>query len=197
MNTRITDAGHWMPTKPMATLLSCFVALLTIPIAAVVVAQTQWTYLERFYVSSYLKSGLASRLGLSDKPYDQVLLSGNGREFFATKNDVEATHDIAGTERPTLTPAARAAGFRDFAIARVRVPNAEMHRRLATHIYEGRGVLQLAQMPLLGGAAVLLVLLCWSVPTDVRRARERRQGARLRGSELVTIAEFNRRIREA
>ena len=49
-----------------------------------------------------------------------------------------------------------------------------------------------AQWP---GALALLLGLVWAYPKDRERARIRRHGRRLRGPELVTALEFNRRNR--
>ena len=190
---RMTDAGRWMPTKPTATLRAIVLAFVATGLAAVLMVQYQWTHLQRFYVKSYLKSSVAARFELSPRPYEQVRLHAKGRHFFAASDDVT----VDSQNHVVLTPTAVAAGVDGVYLTSLRVPNAEMQQLLRTYIYNGHGLLWQGRWPLLAGAVVLVSLLAWSIPTDVRRARARRHGAHLRGSELVAITEFNRRIREA
>jgi hypothetical protein len=187
------DAGQWMPTKPTATLLAVAVALVTTVIAAAAMTQYQWSHLQRFYVRAYLKSSLAARFYLPARAYEQVRLHANGQQYFAASGDVT----VGNQGRVVLTATAIAGGADGVSRASTAVPNAEMQRLLRTYIYDGHGLLWHARGPAVVGALVLVLMLAWSVPTDVRRARARRHGAHLRGSELVSIAEFNRRLREA
>jgi hypothetical protein len=53
----------------------------------------------------------------------------------------------------------------------------------------------LAKPALWGGLAVLVVGLIVAIPKDAARKRERKEGRRLKGPELVTVREFNRRNR--
>src|SRR5260370_14807533 len=46
-----------------------------------------------------------------------------------------------------------------------------------------------------GGLSVFLAGLLVAIPKDVARTRARREGRRLKGPELVTAAQFNRRCR--
>jgi hypothetical protein len=190
---RITDAGRWMPTKPTATLRAVVLAFVATGLAAVLMVQFQWTHLQRFYVKGYLKSSITARFNLSPRPYDQVQLHAKGRHYFAASDDVT----VDDQNSVVLTPTAVAAGAEGVSLVSLRVPNAEMQRLLRAYIYDGHGLLWYARGPAVVGILALLAVLVWSIPTDVRRARERRHGAHLRGSELVAIAEFNRRIREA
>ena len=56
-------------------------------------------------------------------------------------------------------------------------------------------VTDLLRRALWGGLSVFLAGLLVAIPKDVARTRARRQGRRLKGPELVTAAQFNRRCR--
>ncbi len=74
--------------------------------------------------------------------------------------------------------------------------NSQMHAWLQQHIYHGDGILDLLQWPARMGtfaAGILLILgLYFAVPADKRRADMRRDGRRVRGTQLLNTFEFNR-----
>ncbi|MEP7308055.1 MAG: hypothetical protein ABJA98_21345 [Acidobacteriota bacterium] len=196
-NARVTGAGYWMPTKPLATMQAVTLTVLVVVLAAFAVLQFQLTYLQRFYVTSYLKSGIRARLHRPDTTYTQVRLTWKGHAVFASSDDVRQVQDAAGHPVLVLSSDAKRAGAEQPYVVTPTVPNAEMYHLIATYIYQDRGVLVFVRTPLIIGGVTLVALLAWSIPLDIRRARERRQGAHLRGAEIVSTAEFNRRVRSA
>jgi hypothetical protein len=194
---RMTDAGYWMSTKPLSTVRALLLSMVATAVATVLVAQVQWTPLQRYYVRGYLKSGIASRLHLPDRRYHQIRMTAHGREFFAASDDLTIADDGQGHPVLVLTDAAKQAGAQRLSDVDVLVPNAEMHQLITTYIYAGQSPVRLARVPLIIGGLTLMALLVWSIPADIRRARERRQGAHLRGAEIVSTTEFNRRVRRA
>jgi type IV secretory pathway TraG/TraD family ATPase VirD4 len=62
-------------------------------------------------------------------------------------------------------------------------------------IYRDETFLDFIKPGLLGGVSVFLVALALAIPKDSQRARERKEGRRLKGPELVTARKFNRRNR--
>ena len=62
-------------------------------------------------------------------------------------------------------------------------------------IYRDQTLTDLLRAAAWGGLVVFLLGVLIAIPTDLARARERRQGRRLKGPELVTIRRFNRRVR--
>jgi len=70
-----------------------------------------------------------------------------------------------------------------------------MHAYLGHWIYRDQNFLDLVKPALWGGLGVLLVGLVVAIPKDAARKRERKEGRRLKGPELVSVKEFNRRNR--
>jgi type IV secretory pathway TraG/TraD family ATPase VirD4 len=78
---------------------------------------------------------------------------------------------------------------------RGRYDNAKLHDLLGHWIYQDQTITDLAKPELWGGLGMFLVSLLVVVPKDVARARARKHGRRLKGPELVTPRQFNRRTR--
>jgi type IV secretory pathway TraG/TraD family ATPase VirD4 len=66
---------------------------------------------------------------------------------------------------------------------------------LGQWIYRDETFLDFVKPGLIAGIVVFLVVLALAIPRDSQRARERKEGRRLKGPELVTAQEFNRRNR--
>jgi hypothetical protein len=73
--------------------------------------------------------------------------------------------------------------------------HAALHAFLGRWIYRDHTIAELLRPALWGGVVVLAGGLLVAVPKDVVRARDRRQGRRLKGPELVSVSRFNRRYR--
>jgi hypothetical protein len=199
MDARPPFAGYWMPTKPMGTIAALMGAGAVTAVAGVLLAQFWWSPLQRFYLRTYVKSTLGAALEMRDKPYTQMLMHAKGDStvsYFASVDDVAFVDDAAGQPVPVLTATARQDGMTSVSAHTSRIAQTRMRELLARHVYQGRGVLELVRVPLLTGAGALVVFLIWGIRLDVRRAGERRRGARLRGTEIVSAAEFTARVAE-
>lgn len=75
-----------------------------------------------------------------------------------------------------------------------RYDNGQFRAGLERALY-GEALLRLFLWPLLSGLAVLLTLLCVSIPKDLERSRSRRLGRRLKGPDLVDASTFTRRLK--
>jgi hypothetical protein len=73
--------------------------------------------------------------------------------------------------------------------------NQTLEGQLRHFVYADESLKQMATVPLWWGLGVFAGVFLLSIPGDMRRARERREGVRLEGPELVTVAAFNRRLR--
>jgi len=65
---------------------------------------------------------------------------------------------------------------------------------LAAAIYHGRTLSQILRIPLIASAACLLIFLCVGVAFDAQRLAAFRRGRKLRGPDLLSARQFNRRI---
>lgn len=192
---RPAHAGQWMPTRPMGTIAALASAVAVTIVAAIVLVQFSWSPLQRFYLSAYAKATIGQAIGLPAKPYTQILMTGKQdptRQYFAAQGDIAAIEAAGDGWAPELSDTARQDGMTR-AFAQVsRVPQDRMQALLARNIYREQGLLRLAQVPLVTGALALALFLVWGIRVDFRRSRERRRGARLRGTELLSsMATFN------
>jgi hypothetical protein len=192
---RLDAAGTWPNPKPVWTLAALFLAV----VSAVAVGQYEYgacTPLQRLYLPTYLRTGLASQMGFKTFGRYRVLtaVDRSGRRFLALDDrEVEPGTDAAGHPTWALTDAAFAAGDRRLAWQSGDYVHAKLHALLAHGVYDDQTPIDLAAPALWCAAGVGVVALCVAVPKDVARARERRHGRRLKGPELVSVPQFNRR----
>jgi type IV secretory pathway TraG/TraD family ATPase VirD4 len=73
--------------------------------------------------------------------------------------------------------------------------HARLHTQLRVWIYADQTLTELARPSLIAVFAVFVGGLLIAIPKDVRWARSRRHGRRLKGPELVSARQFNRRTR--
>lgn len=195
---RPAHAGQWMPTRPMGTIAAVVSALVVMIAAAILLVQFSWSPLQRFYLSAYAKATIGQAIGLPAKPYAQILMTGKHdpiRQYFAAAGDIEVLESAGDGWAVELSETAKQDGMTR-AFAQVsRVPQDRMRALLARNIYHEQGLLRLVRVPLVTGALSLALFLVWGIRVDFRRSRERRRGARLRGTELLSsMATFNDRV---
>jgi hypothetical protein len=73
--------------------------------------------------------------------------------------------------------------------------HARLHTQLRVWIYANQTLTDLARSSLITVIVVLIGGLVIAVPKDVQLARSRRHGRRLKGPELMSVPQFNRRTR--
>jgi type IV secretory pathway TraG/TraD family ATPase VirD4 len=66
---------------------------------------------------------------------------------------------------------------------------------LKTVVYGGASLSSFFHVPLLGGAALFLILLPFTTIKDVQRQKQLRYGRRLKGPEMLTPQQFNRTVK--
>src|SRR5207344_1426906 len=94
-----------------------------------------------------------------------------------------------------LTDAALRAGDRALLWHDDRYRHAALHAFLRHWIYRDQNAAGLVRAAVWSGLAVFAVGALVAIPVDLSRARARRHGRRLKGPELVTVEQFNRRYR--
>ncbi|HEX4650214.1 MAG TPA: type IV secretion system DNA-binding domain-containing protein [Granulicella sp.] len=153
----------------------------------------QWSFAEREYLKDYM---LASTLGrLWDENYYTllVLVDRQGRQRIASGNEIESGKMADGRTGYRLTEEGVQAGAARVEILRRKFKNAWMQDTLGSVVYQ-EGVWAYLQWPTYGALGIFIVLLFVAVPKDRKRALVFKYGRRLRGPELVTTAEFNRKL---
>ncbi len=80
-------------------------------------------------------------------------------------------------------------------LQQAQVNSGKLHEFLGHGFTKTRRFMDFLRPALWGSLGVLFVCLAVAIPKDAARARERREGRRLKGPELVTPGVFNRRNR--
>jgi Type IV secretion-system coupling protein DNA-binding domain len=174
-------SGGWPSEKPLGFIGAVVLGVIVAAAAGWWHYAYRWTELQREYRWSYLKTQFAL---VSQTSHALVFRVEGKNKRLAVNADLMDPAVIEG--RVKLLRAGRPQPY----------DNAKLREWLRAEIYGGRSpwtkLLGEAQWP--GAIALLLGLVRW-IPKDRERARIRRDGRRLRGPELVTAREFNRRHR--
>ena len=191
---RTSSAGTWPHPKPVWTLAAVLVALSSSGMIATHRYHTVWTPLQRIYAPTYLRCRLMAVLAFTTTGRYRLLeVEGLAATRLALEDEIQPVPPGSGDAPLVLTDVAVRIGGRRLMWRDASYPHARLAAFLGRWIYREHTLTALLTPALWGGLAVLVAGLLVAVPTDVARARDRRQGRRLKGPELVAVAQFNRR----
>lgn len=171
---RRSDAGRWPWRTPVGTFGAFFLALATVYGVGQYRYHCIWTPLQQAYLKPYLQSSTKAAITAKPTRYPVLMVRHPKGSWHATDGDVGTGARLEWT-------------FETW-------PPAEFADALRTSIYRGEKLTDLASRPLLAGLFVLFVGLVFGVRKDIRRWRQRREGKRLQGSQLVDVPTFNKRF---
>jgi hypothetical protein len=193
---RADSAGTWPHPKPVSTLAALVLAGVAGAAIGTYQYAARWSPLERWYLSSYLRSAVMARLGVTATGRYRLLQVENGKgSRLALDDEVRPVAAADGEATFALTEAAVRAGNRRLVWQDLSWRHAQLHAFLGRWIYRDETLADLVRPALWGVVAVCIGGLLIAMPRDLARSRARRHGRRLRGPELVTPARFNRRTR--
>ncbi len=193
---RTSAAGTWPHPKPVWTLAVLLVALTSAVVIVTYRYQAAWTPLQRVYAPTFLRCQLMAALGFtSSGRYRLLEVESLAGTRLALEDEVQPGPAGSGDAPFVLTDAALGIGDRRLVWRDASYPHAALHTFLGRWIYRDDAIAKLLRPALWGGLVVLAGGLLVAVPKDVVRARDRRQGRRLKGPELVSVTRFNRRYR--
>jgi hypothetical protein len=157
--------------------------------------------LQRYYLPTYERtSAISSFLPTHRNSYHVLFVSGHGvTPRPAINSDVVLGRTSEPGDRPiplALSNDARQHGYsllfrgpeRGYVDARLR-------DYLKAVVYGGASLSGFFRPPLLGGAALFLILLPFTTIKDVQRQKQLKYGRRLKGPELLTPRQFNRTVK--
>jgi hypothetical protein len=154
-----------------------------------------WTPLQRFYLSAYARSALAGSLGIRSGRYRVLMVTNRRGSRLAIDDEVVPVTTAAGEVTFALSELGQQAGRGRLALRDVSYYHAGFHDHLRIWIYGDQTLADLVRPSLWAAFAALIAGLVIGIPNDVRRARRRRHGRRLKGPELVSVGQFTRRTR--
>jgi len=191
---RTDAAGTWLHPKPIWTVAAVLLAAAAVTLVAVYRYHVAWTPLQRAYAPTYLRAAVMATLDVTTTGRYRLLEIDTGAgSRLALEDEVEPAAGTGADPAFRLTEVGRRIGARRLVWREASYPHGAFHAFLGRWIYCDRPLTAVVSPALWSGLAVLVGGLIVAVPTDIRRARARRHGRRLKGPELVSARQFNRR----
>jgi type IV secretory pathway TraG/TraD family ATPase VirD4 len=192
---RADAAGTWPPVRPVSSMGALVLALATGAGVLMFRYESAWSPLERLYLPAYFRTGLAAELALHPRGVESLLgvRDRTGRLRLALDAEVEPAW-VSDTKTWRLTEVGRRAGDQRL-IWEDRPADASLHQWLRRWIYADESLVTILRPALWTTSVSAAIGLLIAIPKDLARGRSRRHGQRLKGPELVTTRQFNRRLR--
>jgi type IV secretory pathway TraG/TraD family ATPase VirD4 len=189
-------AGEWPNPKAAWTIATVLLAVVSLAAICTYRYAYVLTPLQRFYLKTLIRSGLRTEIGIS-KTDRYVLLNVVDRRGsrLALNEEVVPVTTATGEATFSLTDEAVRMGDQRLVFQQGQYDNAKLHAFLGHWIYRDQGFTDFLRPALWGGLGVFFVGLLVAIPKDAACARARKEGRRLKGPEIVTVREFNRRNR--
>jgi hypothetical protein len=189
-------AGVWPNRHAAWTWSALFLALVSMVAICAYRYTKTWTPLQRFYLKTYIRSGLRSMTSFakSDR-YQMLTVVMKKGSHLAAEGEVTEVKTESGETTLALTDDAVEIGDLRLELQQVEINSGKLHELLGHSVYQDQTLMDFLRPALWGSLCVLFVCLAVAIPKDAARARERREGRRLKGPELVTPGAFNRRNR--
>ncbi len=192
---RAAEAGKWQRAVPV-WFMSVILLALASGVGVWWVRQTfVWTPLQQFYLSAYTRSAIASSLAIQTGRYRLLLMDNRRGSRLAIDEEVVPISSPTGNTTFALSQLAQQAGSGHLVWRDLVVNHARLHADLQVWIYRNQTLTKLARPSLITVFVVLIAGLLVTIPKDVQWSRSRRHGRRLKGPELVSVRQFNRRMR--
>ncbi len=147
-----------------------------------------WTPLQRYYAPIYTAAG-DYRIGGQVHTYNVLILVTPAGSRLAVDTDVMERGEYSFA----LSDQAIKSGALRVEWQSKAFENARLYAVLRHLIYRDKSLLVLSKLAWLCAVFILVGGLFLAIPRDLARARRLRNGRRLKGPELVTTAQFNRR----
>lgn len=188
-------AGEWPNPKAAWTITTVFLAVLSVAAICAYRYAYVLTPLQKFYLTTYIRSGLRAEIGFKTGRYALLNVVDRRGSRLALNEEVVPVTTAAGKTTFSLTEEAVRVGDRRLEWQEGQYDNAQLHAFLGHWIYRDQSLTDFLRPGLWGGLGVFIIGLLIAIPKDAARARARKEGRRLKGPELVSVRQFNRRNR--
>ncbi len=158
--------------------------------------ETQWTFEQKLYVSAYAKTWWGGMLPNSSSRHKLLyVVNSKGERLPGIEGEIMPSTLADGTKTFALTEYAKNEGFVNLETHDEVFNDQKLHDFLSHYIYDDQTLWDFVSHPAYGALIILFAGLIIAIPKDAARARVRREGRVISGPELVTVAEFNRRMK--
>src|SRR5271155_1764467 len=164
---RNKHAGVWPNRHAVWTWTAVFLALVSVvPICAYRYTKT-WTPLQRFYLKTYIRSGLrsVSSFAKSDR-YQMLTVVTKRGSHWASQGEVVDVRTNNGDATLALTDEALQIGDLRLVLQPVEADNGKLHEFLGHWVYQDQTLMDFLRPGLWGGLSVFLVALIVAIPRD-------------------------------
>ncbi len=165
-----------------------FAAILSVGLIGDFCRAWVWTPLQRYYAPIYTATG-DYRAGRQLHTYNVlILVSANGNRLAVDADVIERGEYSFALSDQAIKSGALRVEWQSKAFE-----NARLYALLRHLIYRDKSLLVLSKPAWLCAVFIFVSGLFLAIPKDLARARRLRNGRRLKGPDLVTTAQFNRR----
>ena len=185
---RASFAGKWPSRKPWWSIAVIVVSVLSVGLIGDFCRAWTWTSLQRYYAPVYTATS-DYRTGRQVKTYNVLILVTATGSRLALDGDVIER----GEDSYVLSEQAVKSGALRVEWQRKPFENAKLYALLHHQIYANSSLLVSSKYAWIGALFIFVVGLCFAIPKDLMRARRLRNGRRLKGPELVSPDQFNKR----
>jgi type IV secretory pathway TraG/TraD family ATPase VirD4 len=188
----------WPPQVPIYTYATL---VLAIPIALTLLfgMYTMKPFLARNYTGAFIQSTAGAVFNMHGS-YRLIYLGGGKRAPRVALPDdfVPGSMTLPGGKQigVELSPTARAQGYTTlFRGPMHKFADTTLHLWLQSAIFGGEDLLTSYEPALIESAVVVVFMLCFAVPWDVKRGKRMKYGRLLRGPKMHTPKEFNTAVK--
>ncbi len=190
------ERADWPSTKPV-----CAIALLICSVLAGMGVGCArylwvWTPLQRHYLVTYMAADIAGAIRQNGRYTLLELVTRKGSRL-ALDSEVVPVVTENGVHTFSLTPGAAKQGALRLEWQPDLYDNSKLHAFLGYWIYQDQTLFDLARPALWTISLVFLVSLGPASWVERRRIKVLRYGRKLRGPDLISVAQFNRKYRRS
>jgi hypothetical protein len=193
------ESYNWPSDKPAGMIAALVIALAAMS-AGAFWNYEQWSPLQRYWLTQYLWANWTGNVNSNARLLS--IVDGGGTPHWPTDDDVQPgqTQTTDGKTIPLeLTESAALRGGKLVLLPKRRWQTAWVKSTLSDLVYRQQTPAELGhdliRWPAFGALGVFVIGFLFSLPKDAARRHTVRYGRRLRGPELVSVRQFNRRNR--
>ncbi|AXC15987.1 IncF plasmid conjugative transfer protein TraD (plasmid) [Acidisarcina polymorpha] len=188
----------WPPQVPIYTYATLILAV-PITLALLFSMYAMKPFLARNYTGAFLQTAAGAQFNMHGS-YRLIYLGGGKRAPRVAVPDDFVPGSMTLPEGKQLdvelSPVAKAQGYTTLFRGPARkVADTTLHLWLQSSIFGGEDLLSSYQAALIESGVVMVFMLCFAVPWDLKRGKRMKYGRLLRGPEMHTPKEFNRAVK--